>query len=67
MDSQQPLELEVLLPVHNEAETIEATIREIYEEFSPRVGMRFIVCEDGSKDATKEILRRLSLRNSRQS
>ena len=47
-DSQQPLELEVLLPVHNEAETIEATIREIYAEFSPKLRMRFIVSEDGS-------------------
>ena len=59
-DLRQPVELEVLLPVHNEAETIEATIREIYAEFSPRVPMRFIVCEDGSSDGTKEILTRLS-------
>ena len=61
MNSQQPVELEVLLPVHNEAETIEATIREIYEEFSAKVRMRFIVCEDGSKDDTKPILTRLGL------
>ncbi len=59
-NSQQPFELEILLPVHNEAQTIEATIREIYEELSPQVRMRFIVCEDGSSDASKEILRRLS-------
>jgi len=52
-------ELEVLLPVHNEAGTIEATIREIYEELSPRVTLQFIVAEDGSTDGTKEILRRL--------
>jgi len=59
-NSPQPLELEVLLPVHNEAETIQATIREIYEELSPQVRMRFIVCEDGSRDGTQAILRRLS-------
>ncbi len=57
---QQPVELEVLLPVHNEAATIRATIREIYEEFSAKVRMRFIVCEDGSQDGTQAILTRLS-------
>ena len=53
-------DVEVLLPVHNEAESIEATIREIYEEFSPRVNVGFIICEDGSRDNTKEILRKLA-------
>jgi len=52
-------EVEVLLPVHNEGDSIEATIRELYEEFSPRVRVQFIVCEDGSKDNTKEVLTRL--------
>ncbi len=49
-------EVEILLPVHNEAESIEATIREMYGELSPRVRVGFIVCEDGSKDSTREIL-----------
>jgi glycosyltransferase involved in cell wall biosynthesis len=52
--------LEVLLPVHNEAETIESTIREIYEALSPRVAPRFIICEDGSVDETKKVLMRMS-------
>ena len=52
--------VEVLLPVHNEAESIEATIREIYEELSPRVDAGFIICEDGSKDNTREILQKLA-------
>lgn len=51
--------LEVLLPVHNEAETIESTIREIYEVLSPRVAPRIIICEDGSVDDTKQVLRHL--------
>jgi len=54
------LELEILLPVHNEAESIEATIREIYDEISPHVSMRFIICEDGSKDNTQAVLTQLS-------
>ena len=54
------LQVEVLLPVHNEAESIERTIREIYQELSGKLAIGFIICEDGSKDNTKEILRRLS-------
>jgi len=53
-------DLEILLPVHNEAESIEATIREIHQELSPKLSVRFIICEDGSKDNTQEILRRLA-------
>jgi dolichol-phosphate mannosyltransferase len=53
-------ELEILLPVHNEGESIEATIRNIYEELSPTAGLGFIICEDGSKDNSKEVLTRLA-------
>src|SRR5579884_3486839 len=54
------MDLEVLLPVHNEGESIEATIREIYGELSREINVGFIICEDGSKDDTKEVLRRLA-------
>jgi len=54
--------LQILLPVYNEADSIEQVIREIYEEISPRVKMEFIISEDGSTDGTKEILRKLSKR-----
>jgi dolichol-phosphate mannosyltransferase len=53
-------DVEILLPVHNEADSIEGTVREIYTELAPRLNVGFIVCEDGSKDATQEILRRLA-------
>ncbi|MGA2259693.1 MAG: glycosyltransferase family 2 protein [Thermoguttaceae bacterium] len=52
-------EVEILLPVHNEGDSIEAVLREIHAEISPKVAMQFIVCEDGSVDHTKEVLRRL--------
>lgn len=52
--------VEVLLPAHNEAESIEGTIREIYDEMAPKVALDFIICEDGSRDNTQEILRALS-------
>lgn len=51
--------LEVLLPVHNEVESIEGTIREIFEAVSPHVRVRFIISEDGSVDGTKKVLMRL--------
>lgn len=56
----QNLDVQVLLPVHNEAESIEATIREIYAEFSPFVRTQFILCEDGSRDKTQEVLRQVA-------
>ncbi len=61
-EKREAVELEVLLPVHNEAATIEKVIAEIYEEISSHASMRFIVAEDGSTDNTKEILACLSLR-----
>jgi glycosyltransferase involved in cell wall biosynthesis len=53
-------EIEVLLPVHNEAASIESTIREWFDELSPGIAVGFIVCEDGSVDGTKDILARLA-------
>jgi glycosyltransferase involved in cell wall biosynthesis len=54
------VDVEVLLPVHNEGRSIETTIRGIYTELSPLLSVRFIVCEDGSSDDSKDVLRRLS-------
>jgi glycosyltransferase involved in cell wall biosynthesis len=56
----KPIELQVLLPVHNEADSIAHTIREIFQEIASQVSMEFIVCEDGSVDGTPAILRQLS-------
>jgi dolichol-phosphate mannosyltransferase len=52
-------EVEILLPVHNEADGIERVTREIYNEISPKMAMQFIVCEDGSSDDSKNVLTRL--------
>jgi dolichol-phosphate mannosyltransferase len=57
-----PYALQVLLPIHNEAESIEATIEEIFAQISPVVPMQFLLCEDGSKDNTKEVLRQIAQR-----
>lgn len=55
-----PADVEVLLPVYNEGESIEGTIRGIYAEISQVSRISFIVCEDGSRDNSKVVLRRLA-------
>jgi glycosyltransferase involved in cell wall biosynthesis len=52
--------VEVLLPVHNEGESIAATLREIYAEVAPTANAGFIICEDGSRDNSKQVLRNLA-------
>jgi dolichol-phosphate mannosyltransferase len=58
--SQDSFDVQVLLPVHNEAESIEATVRDIYAELSSVARVQFILCEDGSVDNTKDVLRRIA-------
>jgi dolichol-phosphate mannosyltransferase len=53
-------DVQILLPVHNEAESIEATVHEIYDEISKIARVQFILCEDGSRDNTQEVLRRIA-------
>jgi len=52
--------IQIVMPVHNEADCVESVIMEIWREIAPRLDVEFIVCEDGSTDGTKEILRDLS-------
>lgn len=54
------VDVEVLLPVHNEGTSIEGTIRGIYAEISQVATASFIVCEDGSRDNSKDVLRQLA-------
>ncbi len=56
----QDADVEILMPVHNEGSSIERTLREWYNELSPKVNLRFVISEDGSQDNTKEVLTRLS-------
>ncbi len=57
-----PLEsLSVVLPVFNEGRTIERVLRELHTKVGARVpAAEFLVAEDGSTDATPEILQRLA-------
>jgi len=62
MPSGASYDVQILLPIHNEAESIEATIEELYRDLSPQVNLQFLLCEDGSRDNTKEILRGVATR-----
>jgi glycosyltransferase involved in cell wall biosynthesis len=60
MNTIEDSDIQIVMPAHNEADCIEAVVRELYEELAARMNLEFIICEDGSTDGTKEILRRLS-------
>lgn len=51
----------IIMPVYNEAATIEGTIRELYAKVASKMANVDIwVFEDGSTDGTKEVLRKLA-------
>jgi glycosyltransferase involved in cell wall biosynthesis len=58
----QPVELEVFLPAHNERESIERTLEEIDSLVTSKLRSRIVVCEDGSSDGTAEHVRMLAER-----
>jgi glycosyltransferase involved in cell wall biosynthesis len=53
-------ELAVLMPVHNEAETIGETTREIYDVINSKIPVEIVLSEDGSTDNTEEVIENLS-------
>jgi glycosyltransferase involved in cell wall biosynthesis len=56
-----PIEIDVVLPAHNEGDGIAQVIREFYEVAgSTGVAVNFVVCEDGSTDNTVEVIENLA-------
>jgi glycosyltransferase involved in cell wall biosynthesis len=56
-----PGRVEIVLPAHNEADSIAATLREFYRVTSTDgMDVSFLVCEDGSTDGTPEVVRALA-------
>jgi glycosyltransferase involved in cell wall biosynthesis len=53
-------EIAVLMPIHNEAKTIEKSVTEFYNVVSPRMPLELVLSEDGSTDSTENIIERLS-------
>ena len=56
----EKIQLSLVLPVYNEAQSIEHTINELYHEISTKTGAEIIVREGGSTDGTKEVLLKMS-------
>jgi glycosyltransferase involved in cell wall biosynthesis len=55
-DNKDP-EIQIVMPVHNEADCIRPILTEIHQELGSRVPHEFLICEDGSTDGTRDILR----------
>lgn len=53
-------EVAVILPCHNEADIIDKVVLEFHEELKGKIPFEIVVCEDGSTDGTKDVLRKLS-------
>ena len=50
--------LQILLPVHNEADNLEETVKEIYEEIIDKIdNSQILITEDGSTDNTVSVLK----------
>jgi glycosyltransferase involved in cell wall biosynthesis len=53
-------EVAVLLPVHNEVNTIEKVILEFHNIVGSEIPLEIVLSEDGSTDGTKEVIKRIS-------
>lgn len=52
--------ISIVMPAHNEAETIGGVLGEYSREVAERLHTNILICEDGSTDGTADILRRLA-------
>jgi len=53
-------EIAVLMPIHNEAKTIEKSVIEFHNAINPRMNLELVLSEDGSIDDTRNVIERLS-------
>jgi len=53
-------EVAVLMPVHNEAKTIEETVKSFYNVIGSKMPLEIVLSEDGSNDNTQEIIEKMS-------
>lgn len=58
--SQMEERVAIIMPVYNEVDTIESTVRELYDKLANKMdNLGIWVFEDGSTDGTKEVLEKL--------
>jgi glycosyltransferase involved in cell wall biosynthesis len=55
-----PPELTILLPVHNEAQSIGEVLQDFHDQVVQPVGAELLICEDGSADGSKQVLQKLA-------
>lgn len=55
-----PPELTILLPVHNEAESIGEVLQDFHDQVVQPVGAELLICEDGSADGSRAVLQGLA-------
>jgi glycosyltransferase involved in cell wall biosynthesis len=60
MGTGRTVDVQIVMPVYNEADCVESVVTEIYRELGPRLRIEFVVCEDGSRDGSRAILQELS-------
>ena len=53
-------EIAVLMPIHNEAETIAETVTEFYNVITPKMPLELVLSEDGSTDDKENVIEKLS-------
>lgn len=64
--SESPPRYSIVIPIHNEAECLEDEVREVTDELEARhVEYELLLAENGSRDATLAIARRLAQENPR--
>jgi glycosyltransferase involved in cell wall biosynthesis len=58
----RPIVVELVLPVHNEADSIEHVLTGFYDHCRAEgcIDLRFIVSEDGSRDHTADVVRKMA-------
>ena len=52
-------DLQILMPVHNEENSIEQQITKISRILKKKIKFSFLICEDGSRDNTLKILNKI--------
>ena len=52
-------DLQILMPVHNEENSIEQQIAKISRILKKKIKFSFLICEDGSRDNTLKILNKI--------
>ena len=57
------VDLEILMPVHNEEKILPKIIKDIDESINKKISYKIIICEDGSTDNSLGVINNLKDKN----